>query len=281
MNALELAGRLGLRKTRVDWRGVCPACSYSAFTVRGRPDQQARVSCHSCNDADAIAGALTGIVDGSWTPRQAFSNALAGSREKEQWARDIWDRAWPDGEPLRLYLARRGLDHLAGNPAVRFAPHLKHSPSGNSGPAMVCRVQDSDGRVVGVHRTFLTADGHKIEHEAKMTLGSIAGGAVRLAPHDLRLPLIVAEGIESGASASLLLGAPAWAAMNTGNLSSHMQLPVEVRRIIIAADPDEPGKRAAEAAALRWDAEERLVEIARLPGPDDWNDVLVREVVHG
>jgi DNA primase len=51
-------------------------------------------------------------------------------------------------------------------------------------------------------------------------------------------------------------------------------LPLEVKTVIIAADADEAGEKAAQDAARRFYLEGREVKIARPPAGMDWNDVL-------
>jgi putative DNA primase/helicase len=113
---------------------------------------------------------------------------------------------------------------------------------------------------------------------SKKTAGSIEGGAIRLQePTD---SLVIGEGIETSASAGVLCGLPAWAAVSAGNLP-RIALPPTVRRVVIACDHDEPGKRAAQAAARRWAREGREVRI-KLPNQEheDFNDILLRERRH-
>lgn len=87
--------------------------------------------------------------------------------------------------------------------------------------------------------------------------------------------LVIGEGIETAASAGLLLGLPAWAAINAGNLARGLLLPPEVRAVVIAADPDPVGRDAAAAASTRWQSEGRRVRIATPDQPGrDFNDVL-------
>ena len=137
-------------------------------------------------------------------------------------------------------------------------------------------VQDLAGQSIAVHRTFLARDGSKARIEPdRASLGPVWGAAIRLLPIAADLPLVVGEGIESAASAGRLLGLPAWAAISAGNLEKALVLPPEVRRLVIAADPDKAGEQAARAAALRWSAEGRQVEIARpRRGSGDFNDVI-------
>ena len=139
---------------------------------------------------------------------------------------------------------------------------------------MMALVQDVDGLPIAIHRTYLTAEGAKAGVDpVRASLGPLGGGAVRLDPAGP--VLVVAEGIETAASAGLLLGLPAWAATSAGNLARDLLLPPEVRDVVIAADPDPPGEAAAAVAAARWIAEGRRVRVATpdVPGRD-FNDLL-------
>ena len=94
--------------------------------------------------------------------------------------------------------------------------------------------------------------------------------------------MVIGEGIETAASAALLTGFPAWAAISAGNLAKGLALPPEARRVVIAADADAPGQDAARHAWLRWRAEGRDVQIATPNFVGDFNDLLrAREASHG
>ncbi len=171
------------------------------------------------------------------------------------------------------YLGRRGLSWLAGNPNVRFHAECPH-PSGVKLPAMVCLVRDGNGDVCAVHRTFLNPDGTKANVEPnKASIGSFVGGAIRIIP--VESEMVVAEGLETAASAGAMLGLPAWSAIACGNLGYSLVLPSAVRSVVIAADHDRPGRRAAARAAQRWRAEGCTVQIIQpdLPG-QDFNDIM-------
>jgi phage/plasmid primase-like uncharacterized protein len=149
---------------------------------------------------------------------------------------------------------------------------------------MVALVSDMNGAPLAIHRTYLRRDGSgKADVEPpRAALGPIWGGAVRLYDHDPDEPLVIAEGLETAASAGLLLGFPAWAAISAGNLAKGLVLPREACRVVIAADPDGPGRAAARDAWFRWRAESREVRVAVPDGPGDFNDLLLtREVAHG
>ena len=57
-------------------------------------------------------------------------------------------------------------------------------------------------------------------------------------------------------------------------------LPANAREIIIFADGDNAGEKAAQEAAKRFSAEGRAVRIARPPAGMDFNDVLTKEMAH-
>jgi hypothetical protein len=131
----------------------------------------------------------------------------------------------------------------------------------------------ADGTPIAVHRTFIARDGlGKAPVEpAKMMLGPCRGGALRLGPASDRL--LIAEGIETALSAMQATTQPAWAALSTSGLRT-LELPPEIREVVVLADGDAPGEAAAQDAGLRWKRQGRRVCIARPPRGFDFNDVL-------
>ncbi len=176
------------------------------------------------------------------------------------------------GTPVAKYLASRGLSWLARNDGIRYRAECSH-PSGKRLPAMVALIWDGDGNICGVHRTYISPDGTKADiRPGKASLGSVAGGAVRISPAEPEI--VVAEGLETAASAAAMLGLPAWSAIACGNLRASLVLPVFVRSVVIAADHDGPGRAAAAGAARRWRAEGRTVRIFQPDTPRlDFNDL--------
>jgi len=146
---------------------------------------------------------------------------------------------------------------------------------------MVAPVVKSVDAIAGVHITYIKLDGtgkypfldNGLQRECR---GPISGGAVRLAPHDPERELIVGEGIECVLSAMQLFNLPGWAALSTSGVTA-LELPVEVRRIVIAVDNDinRAGQEAALTAYYRWKQEGRLLRtlIPSTPGAD-FNDLL-------
>ncbi len=283
MNAQEIAERLGARRIGRDYRCDCPSCGYhAAFSIRGRPDQRARVSCFSCSDRDGITSALRQVTAGSWSPpeRRAPETEAQVRADKQRRAGELWNRVGRASDTLvARYLASRGLAGLEDSTALRFGPSVGHPGGGPKLPAMVARVADVGGDTVAVHRTYLRADGSgKADVEpTKASLGAVWGAAIRLHPHDPDRPLVIGEGIETAASAGIMLQAPAWSAISAGNLGGGLVLPNEVRDIIVAADTDDEGESRAQQAAWRWKREGRAVRIAR-PRRGDWNDALLEEL---
>ena len=107
----------------------------------------------------------------------------------------------------------------------------------------------------------------------KMMLGRCGGGAARLAP--VGPEMVLSEGLETALSVQQATGLPVWATLSTSGMRSVI-LPPEVKTVIIAADADEPGEKAAQAAARRFIAEGRTVKIAHPPQGMDFNDLLLK-----
>jgi hypothetical protein len=91
------------------------------------------------------------------------------------------------------------------------------------------------------------------------------------------LVLMIGEGIETCLAAMQETGLPAWAALSTSGLCA-LDLPKDVRDVIVLADGDDPGEAAARDCALRWKKEGRQVRIARPPKGMDFNDLLLSRV---
>jgi putative DNA primase/helicase len=167
------------------------------------------------------------------------------------------------------------LPGLAASPALRFRHDTPH-PEGGTLPALVALVTGADGRTVAVHRTYLAKDGNG---KARVTpdrasLGPVWGAAIRLADPTADGAVVVGEGIETAASAGRLIGLPAWAAIFAGNLARGLILPPAIHRVVIAVDPDPPGRAAAHEAADRWLRAGLMVQLAQPTGHGDFNDVL-------
>jgi len=278
-SAATIAAALGMQQLGRLFTGQCPACGYAgAFTAEDR-DGRPLVHCHGCGDQAAVLDALRhrglwGGIERCAPPPPFLATHKA---DHSEYARRVWSETRPaEGTAVERYLQSRGI--AATVPAtLRFHPGLKHSPTGLLLPAMVAAVTVWPSRTVtAIHRTWLKADGSGKAPVTpdKMTLGPLAGGAIRLnAAGDV---LVVAEGIETALSAMMVTGLPAWSCISAGGMAA-ATLPDTVREVIVAADNDANGvgQAAADTAANRWVAEGRRVRIALPPTiGTDWNDVL-------
>ena len=267
----------------------CPAHDdrKPSLSIRDADDGKVLVRCHAgCDQEDLIAVLRS---RGLWEEKGYRRDRITRRRPRRSQegvpnrdsdkrvdaALAIWKAAGPtQGTPVETYLVGRGL-HLIAPPTLRFHAGLKH-PSGGIWPAMVALVtRGCDDTPLAIHRTFLARDGSgkaPVDPQ-KMMLGPCTGGAVRLGPIGDRL--MIAEGIETALSAMQATGKSAWAALSTSGLRA-LDLPNDVRDVIVLADGDEAGEAAARDCAWRWKREGRRVRIARPAQGLDFNDLLVR-----
>lgn len=290
MTAEAIAKALDGRKAGSGWAARCPVHDdrIPSLSLCDTKDGRVLVHCHAgCDQVEVIAHLK---ASGLWTqsgPRLftyntsgRFTIPTEPNREdikRTKAALSIWKTAKPaSGTLIETYLRSRGLG-LPVTSTLRFHPSLKH-PSGDSWPAMIALVtRGADDASLAIHRTFLARDGSgkAAVVPQKMMLGPCRGGAVRLAESgDV---LMIGEGIETCLAAMQETGYPAWSALSTSGLRA-LELPNEVRDVIVLADGDEPGEAAARDCALRWTRDGRRVRIARPPKGMDFNDMLVGRV---
>jgi putative DNA primase/helicase len=284
MSAETIVAALRARKVGSGWMAPCPAHadrtpSLSIHVAQG----EVLVHCHAGCNQDRVIAALR--ERGLWAengPRSPLEKVCRAPLEREsdqdnakrsEVALAIWQLSKASPENLvEIYLASRGI-FLPVPDALRFHAGLKH-PSGGIWPVMVGLVtRGTNGKPLGVHRTFLARDGKgKAPIEpAKMMLGPCRGGAVRLA--EVAGVLMIGEGIETCLAAMQATGHPAWAALSTSGMRG-LELPDGVRNVVVLADGDEAGETAARDCAHRWKREGRHVRIARTLWGMDFNDML-------
>ena len=229
--------------------------------------------------AEAGLGQGEGVTPRPVVPRQTPEDDARERAGRIAWARDLWARCVLAGGTLvEVYLRHRGIT-LPVPPSIRYHVALKHADTGQHFPAMVAAVQDRDGRIVGVHRTFLRADGKGKAQvgKAKMMAGVCWEGAVRL---DRAGPSIcLAEGIETALSVQQATGRATWAALSLGNMAA-VRLPKGVAAVTLCADADgkpeaaEQHEALLQRAAVAQRAGGLEVSIARPPEGRDFNDLL-------
>ena len=286
MNALtpnDIAGRLNLARTRRGYRGDCPACGYAGTLVLTARGDDADLWCASCRNPAAIRASVQDIAGGKAVAWPERAPKPGNDAERTAKALRCWEGATPaENSPARLYLAARGLPHLAGSPALRWRPDNTHPERGREAiyDAMIALVSDGYGKPVAVHRTYINRQGRKSGlTPSKATLGPLHDGAIRLA--DPGRELVIGEGIETAASLGRMMNLPAWAAVSAGHMP-RVALPLIVRHVIIAMDPDPAGRRWAHEAGRRWEEQGREVTLAIPEKADqDFNDILMERLARG
>lgn len=193
----------------------------------------------------------------------------------------------PKGEVGRRYLEARGLELakvLPGLGNLRVHPALEYRdeegrPLG-SFPVLLARVEHPRFGLVALHRTYLAPDGRgkaPVPAPKKLTRpvfeGATKGAAIRLYPAGEEIALT--EGVETALAVREATGLPTWACVSAGGLEG-VEIPKEVKRVLIAADGDERGLRAARTLAERLLEEGRVrVSLAQPPQGMDWLDMLL------
>jgi len=283
MTAAEIAAALGnARREGRNWRCQCPAHGGSSLTLCNAPDGRLLVKCWAGCDSVAVLAELRrrGLIAGRCEGAQpasvrARSDDRADAARRTALVPRVWNAAQSArGTPVVRYLARRCIT-IPPPPSLRWVPSLRR-PDGTYAAAMVARVDGLGCELIGAQRTWLARDdcGQWHRHD-RASLGSIAGGAVRLAP--AAEILMIGEGIETCLAAMHATGMPVWAALSTSGLVA-LALPPIVRAVIVLTDHDASGagERAARTAAARWLTEGRRVKLAMPPEPGrDFNDVLL------
>lgn len=351
---VHLLGLAGLKRTGHELVGPCPKCGgRDRFGVNTR---KGLFQCRICGIAGDglrlvmeiqgldfkaaltwLCGEATGVSDAERkarlakareAQRKAEERAEAERQKVIADARRLWEQGKrPEGTPVQEYLLRRAIDptQLGGFAScIRFHPDLPyaHHVEGrwvtiHRGPAMICAVQNAEGRFSALHRTYLDLDQPKgkavIRHpqtgevlDAKKGLGSKKGGAIRLSGGRVSDRLIMAEGIETTFSAwhgaSLTMpDAMYWAGIDLGNMSGRQESgkrhsglpdldddrafvpPAHVREMIFVMDGDSDPK--ATRAKLVAGARRAMLlrpglraKIAPAPNGFDLNDVLMGAV---
>lgn len=210
-------------------------------------------------------------VESNLEMRRIKFEAELGEYERFRRASAILRAAALENRSPGKYLRSRGIDMvpdsamlLSADSAARFGlPRF---------PAMVFPVI-KEHKLVGAHVTPLRRDMTTRIKGQKRSFGPIKGGYVQLSEIEPKKALIIGEGTESTLSAMQRTSLPGIATLGTSGMIS--LIPPDCSEIIIAADNDEPGIRAANALARRLADGGYEVRIAapEVDG-DDWNDAL-------
>lgn len=288
LRALVEAHGCALKKSGADWWGLCPfhAENTPSFSVYQK-NKRWRFKCFGCGVAgDAFD--FVRLIHGCRDNREALAciNALPVPKQQpapepkqkkdtSAYARKLWQETLPaHGSPVEFYLRKRGIELDPLPSVLRFHPDLKH-PEGQTFPAMVACIHNHKNEITGIHRTFITPEGHKAPVEkTKLALGGFSGGAIHLYPAG---PVLgVAEGIETALSVRQHNpDLPVWAAISLTNMKA-LIFPKTVQEVIYLADADSDRHTLMKIlgeGAERLRAEGREVTIAQPWMGTDFNDM--------
>ncbi|PZR87906.1 MAG: DNA primase [Stutzerimonas stutzeri] len=159
------------------------------------------------------------------------------------------------GTLAETYLRWRGIADLSGLSSLRFHPRCYYRPNASAPtqtwPALIAAVTDLDGRISGLHRTWLARDGFgKAPIDTpRRAMGDLLGHAVRFG---VAADVFAAgEGIETVLSARFVLPRmPMLAAGSAAHLAAIL-FPQGLRRLYILRDRDPAGSAACDRLSER------------------------------
>lgn len=201
---------------------------------------------------------------------------------------DAARRLFAMAKPIRgtiadTYLRGRGLTELHDCTALQFHPRcwyrgdeqLPGDTARDAWPALIAAVTDETGTITGVHRTWLDPSGRMKAPVStpRRSMGLINGHGVRIG----RSAEIMGtgEGLETMLSLRVVLPTMPMIAAGSANHLDALILPRTLRRLYVAEDADDAGRRVTASVILR--AEAAGIEALRLsPALVDFNDDLQR-----
>jgi len=262
-----------------------PNHSHKDRSVSLRLTEEGRILIHCFSPKDDwrdVRRALAdlGLLDDE--PRPSAQGAQAPARkiavqpadeERTARAQRIWDESGPLKHTVaEAYLRRRAIPPgILVSEALRFHPRMTSLDDRARRPALVAAITNDQGALQGVQVTLLSAHGTAKAALAtpRRVIGRLLGGAVRIA--EAHAELAIGEGVETMLSASVVFGAPAWAALTADNLS-RIAIALPLDRLIIASDNDDAGARAAASLRTRMPAATKVKIESAPSGFNDWND---------
>jgi hypothetical protein len=296
VDLLKIAGRyVDLKRRGREWWGRCPIHGERtpSFKVSGPRQQFHCFGCGAKGDVFDLVAAVEGLdigrairrvreLAGGGAPdplavaERAGRMAAAAAQEAQEAARRqalaiaIWREAEPLTRrspelPVRYLTERRGItgwqpDRLRWHPACPWG-------RGMAG-CIVAPVHDARGAMMAIWRVRPVLEG-KVERKG---LGPMRGGCCRLIDASADV-LVVAEGIEDALAAWALTTYPAWAALSAASMAM-LKLPPEHKAVLILADADDTGRKAAHELARRLREEGREARVLKPLAGKDPNDVL-------
>lgn len=298
----DIAAKLNGKRTSNGFMCCCPVHKDKKQSLGIKLSDSGKLLLHcfaGCEFKDIIkaieqvmGGKLIVIPDKRFKPTTSNWNT---GKINEVWRGTV---AVSKGDPVHRYLTDTRKLPLAAIPYdLRFHPELEYrqydenqvSRYIGSFPAMVAAVRSLEGKIVTLHRTYLTEDGEKLstkrpELDCRKLMpaasgATILGGSIRLSQANNKL--VLAEGIETALAASYLSGFPAWAAWSATGLE-RVEVPPAVSEVYICVDNDRAGKKAARLLGERLVRNGKKVIHCKPPintEGADWATILQKEAV--
>jgi DNA primase len=255
-----------LRRAGAEWKACCPFHSEKtpSFTIYSSGERFFCFGCAAQGDVLDFIQKLHNVslpeaanmLTGGDLPSIEIAPLPANDQgDRIDEARAIWRAAVAvEGTVAETYLRWRGIT-IEPPMSLRYA-ELPYGRGGGDLPCLVCCVSSHEGPLSGIQRIFLAPDGRGKADvpKAKLSLGKVSGGAIRLGPLDGG-ELLVTEGPEDGLTLLQVLRRPVWVAAG-GSMLPSMRFPDAVREVAIGGDNDDAGRAAAAKAARsfaeRW-----------------------------
>src|SRR5229473_2788320 len=185
------------------------------------------------------------------------------------------------GTIAEAYLRSRGIAITPDLRPLRFHPRCFYRITDEATganryevwPVLLATVTHREGKVTGVHRTWLDPSGRDkaAVSSPRRALGELAGHGVRFGTADD--VMAAGEGLETVLSVRTILPAMPMAAALSANHLAVFRLPLTLRRLYVAQDNDAPGRRAAQQLSCRAQAG-GIEAITLTPRLKDFNDDL-------
>jgi putative DNA primase/helicase len=291
---------LGIAVDETGKHGPCPACSpgdkkSDRFRVDKNVAEKGTYFCSQCQPGDGFS-LIMKVMGVDITGAMESVAGVVGGCEKDpipnesvmtpDVMRSIFNgsKLITKGDPAYRYLTGRRLKNIPAK--LRYHPACWEPETKQNQKAMLAVFMGSDNTAVTMHRTFIDADGNKLDvKKCKKILPCLAhkkmnGGAVQLFPLDSKRVLGIAEGIETAIAAHERFGVPVWAATNAGMMEC-FEPPKKLNELLIFGDNDQnyTGQKAAYVLANRSVIQFKI-PVVRVHIPDnegDWLDVLVNK----
>jgi putative DNA primase/helicase len=285
VTATTIARALGGRKSGRGFvlRCICHDDKSPSLSIADGDDGRLLVRCHAgCDSRDILAefrhrGFLDDGRDEMRRPRAIVPIRAA---RPQPVANDSWRPTWLKagelyGSPGATYLINRLGALPDGLADLRYHPHCPRD--GDRMPAMVALMRDAvTNQPIGVHRTFLKADGSSKAEVApnKMMLGRAGGSVVKLtADSEVTLGLGICEGLEDGIAVLNAGWRPVWVGLSAGGIASFPPLH-GIEALTVFADADSAGRKAAYAAVANWRKAGKEAVVAEPPaGAKDFAEI--------